>query len=47
MNKAPVETVTPYAGQDADYALEISRLLWPRVEAAEARPPSTGTSSSR
>ena len=34
MNKAPVEIVTPYACQDADYALEISRLLWPKVEAA-------------
>jgi DNA polymerase-1 len=33
MNKAPIDTVTPYAAQDADYALEISRLLWPRIEA--------------
>jgi len=33
MNKAPIDKVTPYAAQDADYALEISRLLWPRVEA--------------
>jgi DNA polymerase I len=33
MNKASLETVTPYACQDADYALAISRLLWPKVEA--------------
>ncbi len=33
MNKASIDKVTPYAAQDADYALEISRLLWPRVEA--------------
>ena len=37
MNQAPIEKATPYAAQDADYALEISRLLWPRAEAAEAR----------
>ncbi|MDP2914251.1 MAG: DNA polymerase I [Candidatus Aminicenantes bacterium] len=35
MNRAAVETVTPYACQDADYALEISRLLWPKIEAAK------------
>jgi DNA polymerase-1 len=34
MDKASIETVTPYACQDADYALAISRLLWPKVEAA-------------
>lgn len=34
MNAAAVDRVTPYACQDADYALEISRLLWPKVEAA-------------
>jgi DNA polymerase-1 len=33
MNLAPVEKVTPYACQDADYALEIGRLLWPKLEA--------------
>jgi DNA polymerase-1 len=32
MNKAPVESVTPYACQDADFALTLGRLLWPRVE---------------
>lgn len=32
MNLAPVEKVTPYACQDADYALELSRVLWPKVE---------------
>jgi DNA polymerase-1 len=32
MDKAAVEAVTPYACQDADYALALSRLLWPRVE---------------
>ncbi len=34
MDKAAVEAVTPYACQDADYALALSRLLWPRVESA-------------
>jgi len=33
MNRVAVDKVTPYAGQDADYALELSRRLWPRVEA--------------
>jgi DNA polymerase-1 len=33
MDKASVEAVTPYACQDADYALEISRILWPKIEA--------------
>jgi DNA polymerase-1 len=32
MNAAPIDRVTPYACQDADYALEISRILWPKVE---------------
>ena len=32
MNKAPVDRVTPYACQDADFALTLGRLLWPRVE---------------
>ena len=33
MDKAPVEAVTPYACQDADYTLALSRILWPRIEA--------------
>ncbi len=33
MNSAAVERVTPYACQDADFALGLSRCLWPRVEA--------------
>ena len=32
MNRAAVEKVTPYACEDADFALELSRLLWPKVE---------------
>jgi DNA polymerase-1 len=32
MNLVPVEKVTPYACQDADFALRLARLLWPRVE---------------
>jgi DNA polymerase I len=32
MDKAAIETVTPYACQDADYALALSRRLWPRIE---------------
>jgi DNA polymerase-1 len=32
LNLAPVERVTPYACQDADFALKLSRLLWPKVE---------------
>ena len=35
MDKASIEAVIPYACQDADYALEISRILWPKVEAAK------------
>jgi len=35
MDKASIPAVIPYACQDADYALEISRILWPKVEAAE------------
>ena len=34
MNKASIEAVAPYACQDADYALEIGRVLWPRIEEA-------------
>jgi DNA polymerase I len=34
MDKAPVEKVTPYACQDADYALEIGRMLWPKIRTA-------------
>jgi DNA polymerase-1 len=32
MNRAPVEAVTPYACQDADFALSIARILRPRLE---------------
>ncbi len=31
LNALPVETVAPYACQDADLALRLSRLLWERV----------------
>ena len=31
MNAVPVEKVVPYACQDADFALRLSHLLWPRV----------------
>ncbi len=31
MNSVPVERVVPYACQDADFALRLSNLLWPRV----------------
>jgi DNA polymerase-1 len=31
MNAVPVEKVVPYACQDADLALELSQMLWPRV----------------
>lgn len=31
MNAVPVEKVVPYACQDADLALRLSELLWPRV----------------
>ncbi|MDD8026015.1 MAG: DNA polymerase I [Acidobacteriota bacterium] len=34
MNGVPVERATPYACQDADFALALSRTLWPKVEAA-------------
>jgi DNA polymerase-1 len=33
MDLAPVDKVAPYACQDADFALDLSRKLWPRVEA--------------
>lgn len=32
MNRVPVEKAAPYACQDADLALQLCRLLWPRVE---------------
>jgi len=32
MNRAPVEAVTPYSCQDADFALSIARILRPRLE---------------
>ena len=32
MNKAAIEVVTPYACQDADFALALDRRLWPRIE---------------
>ena len=32
MNAVPVEKVVPYACQDADLALELSGLLWPKVQ---------------
>ena len=35
MDRAAVEAVTPYACQDADYTLALSRILWPRIEAEE------------
>jgi DNA polymerase-1 len=35
MNKVAVDRVTPYACQDADFALALSRILWPKVEAAK------------
>ncbi|MBM3284881.1 MAG: DNA polymerase I, partial [Candidatus Aminicenantes bacterium] len=31
MNAVPVEKVVPYACQDADFALRLCELLWPRV----------------
>jgi len=31
MNAVPLEKVVPYACQDADFALQLSELLWPRV----------------
>ncbi len=34
MNALPVEKVTPYSCQDADFALRLSRILWPKVKAA-------------
>ncbi|OGD23897.1 MAG: DNA polymerase I [Candidatus Aminicenantes bacterium RBG_13_59_9] len=33
MNAVPIDRVAPYACQDADFALRLGRLLWPRVEA--------------
>jgi DNA polymerase-1 len=31
MNAVPLEKVVPYACQDADFALQLGELLWPRV----------------
>ncbi len=31
MNAVPIDTVVPYACQDADLALELAEMLWPRV----------------
>jgi DNA polymerase-1 len=31
MNEVPLEKVVPYACQDADFALELSERLWPKV----------------
>ncbi len=31
MNAVPVEKVVPYSCQDADFALQLCQLLWPRV----------------
>jgi len=33
LGRAAIEKVAPYACQDADYALELSRVLWPQIEA--------------
>jgi DNA polymerase-1 len=32
MNAIDIAKVTPYACQDADFALKITRLLWPKIE---------------
>jgi len=32
LNQVEIEKVTPYACQDADFALELSRVLWPKVK---------------
>ncbi|MGB8951875.1 MAG: DNA polymerase I [Candidatus Aminicenantales bacterium] len=32
MNRVEIEKVTPYACQDADFAFELSQILWPRVK---------------
>jgi len=34
LNAVPIEKVTPYSCQDADLALRLSQILWPRVEQA-------------
>jgi DNA polymerase-1 len=34
MNQIAVERVAPYACQDADLALQLAEILWPKVEAA-------------
>ena len=47
MNRRAVDKVTPYACQDADYALELSRRLWPKVEAENLDTRFTGTSNVR
>ena len=32
MNQVEIERVAPYSCQDADLALELSRVLWPKIE---------------
>jgi len=32
MNALPIERVTPYSCQDADFALRLSQILWPKVK---------------
>jgi len=32
INRAPIEAVTPYACQDADFALSVARILRPRLD---------------
>jgi DNA polymerase-1 len=32
MNQVEIERVAPYSCQDADLALELSRILWPKIE---------------
>jgi len=34
MNAIPIEKVTPYSCQDADFALRLSQILWPKVKQA-------------
>ncbi|MCJ7682029.1 MAG: DNA polymerase I, partial [Candidatus Aminicenantes bacterium] len=38
MNAVPVDVVTPYACQDADFALRLVRHLWPMVEEQQLAP---------
>ena len=46
MNAVPLEKVVPYACQDADLALELSKALWPKVQ-EKSWTSFTGRSSSR